>query len=76
MTASRPEIRLLTRCEAAIYREVRLQGLKQNPEAFSSTFERESAMPLSWFEERIVKEERLRRLRRRRMARRGPLLAA
>jgi ribosomal protein S18 acetylase RimI-like enzyme len=55
VTASHPEIRLLTRCEAAIYREIRLEGLKQNSEAFSSTFERESAMPLSWFEERIVK---------------------
>jgi ribosomal protein S18 acetylase RimI-like enzyme len=55
VTASHPEIRLLTPREAAIYREVRLEGLKQNSEAFSSTFERESAMPLSWFEERIVK---------------------
>jgi ribosomal protein S18 acetylase RimI-like enzyme len=55
MTAKyQPVIRLLTPAEAAVYRDVRLQGLKLHPEAFSSTFERESEKPLSWFEDRIT----------------------
>ena len=49
------EIRLLTPDDAAAYRDIRLEGLRQDPDAFASTFERESAMPLSWFAERIVK---------------------
>jgi RimJ/RimL family protein N-acetyltransferase len=53
--ANHPEIRLLTPGEAALYRDIRLEGLKRDPSAFSSTFERENAMPLEWFEERIVK---------------------
>jgi hypothetical protein len=54
MIASHPEIRLLTPGEAALYRDIRLEALKRDPDAFSSTFERENAMPLKWFEERIV----------------------
>ena len=54
MTTS-PDIRLLTPADAPAYRDIRLDGLKQAPQAFSSTFEREEAMPLAWFEERIVK---------------------
>jgi RimJ/RimL family protein N-acetyltransferase len=49
-----PEIRLLTADDAERYRDIRLEGLRQNPEAFASTFERESAMPLAWFAERIA----------------------
>jgi ribosomal protein S18 acetylase RimI-like enzyme len=52
---SPPEIRLLTPADAPVYRDIRLEGLKTNPEAFGSTFDREDAMPLSWFEERIPK---------------------
>ena len=48
-------IRLLTPDESALYRDIRLEGLQQDPDAFSSTFAQESAMPLSWFAERIVK---------------------
>ena len=48
------EIRLLTRTDSALYRDIRLDGLRQDPDAFASTFERESAMPLAWFAERIV----------------------
>jgi ribosomal protein S18 acetylase RimI-like enzyme len=56
VTAAPPaEIRLLTPDEAALYRDIRLEGLRHDPDAFSSTFERESAMPLAWFAERIVK---------------------
>jgi RimJ/RimL family protein N-acetyltransferase len=50
-----PEVRLLTPAETRPYRDIRLEGLRQNPEAFSSTFERESVMPLAWFEERLTK---------------------
>ncbi len=49
------EIRLLTPDEAALYRDIRLEGLQRDPDAFASTFERENAMPLSWFAERIAK---------------------
>jgi RimJ/RimL family protein N-acetyltransferase len=48
------EIRLLTPDDAALYRDIRLEGLRRDPDAFSSTFEHESAMPLVWFAERIV----------------------
>jgi len=44
------QIRRLETSDAALYREIRLEALKQNPEAFGSTFERENAQPLSWFE--------------------------
>jgi RimJ/RimL family protein N-acetyltransferase len=46
----RAQIRRLERADAALYREIRLEALQKNPEAFGSTFERESAQPLSWFE--------------------------
>ena len=48
-------IRLLAPDDAALYRDIRLEGLRQDPDAFASTYERESAMPLAWFAERIVK---------------------
>jgi RimJ/RimL family protein N-acetyltransferase len=54
-TKHQPQIRLLTPADAALYRDIRLEGLKQHPEAFSSTFDRESEMPHSWFEERITR---------------------
>ena len=50
-----PLIRLLTPSGAIAYRDIRLEGLQHDPDAFSSTFERESAMQLDWFAERIVK---------------------
>jgi ribosomal protein S18 acetylase RimI-like enzyme len=49
-----PQIRLLTPSDALAYRDIRLEGLQLDSTAFSSTFERESAMPLNWFAERIV----------------------
>ena len=48
------EIRLLTPDDAELYRDIRLEGLQCDPDAFSSTFEHERAMPLVWFAERIV----------------------
>jgi RimJ/RimL family protein N-acetyltransferase len=44
------QIRRLETSEAALYRDIRLEALKRNPEAFASTFEKENAQPLSWFE--------------------------
>jgi RimJ/RimL family protein N-acetyltransferase len=52
-----PQIRLLVGADAAVYRNVRLEGLKQNPEAFGSSFEHENDKPLAWFEERIAQSE-------------------
>jgi ribosomal protein S18 acetylase RimI-like enzyme len=47
-------IRLLTTADAARYRDIRLEGLRLHPEAFSSTFEQENEQPLPWFEDRIT----------------------
>ncbi|MBW7970327.1 GNAT family N-acetyltransferase [Bradyrhizobium sp. BR 10289] len=47
-------IRLLTPADAALYRPIRLEALANNPEAFTSTFEREQDKPLAWFEERLA----------------------
>ena len=51
MTTDRSlQIRRLEPSDAALYREIRLEGLRRSPEAFGSTFEKEDAQPLSWFE--------------------------
>jgi RimJ/RimL family protein N-acetyltransferase len=49
-----PKIRLLTCSDAPAYRDIRLEGLRQNPEAFASTFEDERDRPLDWFRELIT----------------------
>jgi RimJ/RimL family protein N-acetyltransferase len=46
-------IRQLTPADAALYRSIRLEGLKQSPEAFGSTFEVEFTKPLAWFFDRL-----------------------
>jgi RimJ/RimL family protein N-acetyltransferase len=39
--------------DAALYRDIRLEALRANPEAFGSTFEIENALSLSWFFDRL-----------------------
>ena len=53
MNAGCIEIRRLTPADAIIYREIRLAGLRDSPEAFGSTFVRESTQPLAWFCDRL-----------------------
>ncbi len=53
MNAARIEIRRLTSADVVAYRELRLAALKDRPEAFGSTLERESAEPLAWFRNRL-----------------------
>jgi RimJ/RimL family protein N-acetyltransferase len=55
LNAARIEVRRLTSEDAAAYREIRLAGLSDCPEAFGSTFERESVEPLAWFRGRLGK---------------------
>jgi RimJ/RimL family protein N-acetyltransferase len=47
------EIRHLKPADVVAYRDMRLAALRESPEAFGSTFERESAQPLAWFHDRL-----------------------
>jgi RimJ/RimL family protein N-acetyltransferase len=46
-------IRQLTPGDVALYRSIRLEGLKESPEAFGSTFDAEFTKPLAWFFDRL-----------------------
>ena len=46
-------IRRLRAGDAARYRALRLEGLRDSPEAFGSSFEEEAAMPPDWFAARL-----------------------
>src|SRR3979490_1701732 len=61
MGAAHIEIRRLTQADADVLliRDIRLEALKANPEAFGSTFEIEDAQPLSWFSARLGSSELL-----------------
>jgi RimJ/RimL family protein N-acetyltransferase len=50
---ARIEVRGLLPADSASYRRIRLEALRSAPEAFGSTFEAESAEPLSWFAARL-----------------------
>ena len=50
-------LRLLTPADAALYRSIRLAGLKESPEAFGSSFETEFTKPLAWFFDRLSSSE-------------------
>jgi len=45
-------LRLLSEEDAADYRELRLEGLKNNPQSFGTSYEEEADKPVSWFAER------------------------
>ena len=47
------EIRRLGPESAAVYRELRLRGLKEHPEAFTSSYEEDAAKPLAAMERRL-----------------------
>jgi RimJ/RimL family protein N-acetyltransferase len=47
------KVRRLKADDVADYRELRLEGLKRHPEAFGSSWEDESAKPVSWWAERL-----------------------
>jgi RimJ/RimL family protein N-acetyltransferase len=49
------QIRRLEPSDAALFREIRLEALRLNPEAFGSAFEEENVQPLSWFEAALVR---------------------
>ena len=56
MSAAQIEIRRLTPTDSADvsrYRDIRLEALRDSPEAFGSSFEAESAQPASWFADRL-----------------------
>jgi RimJ/RimL family protein N-acetyltransferase len=54
MTGEPIDIRRLLPSEAELYREVRLEGLRDSPDAFGSTHEREAAEPIEWFAQRLA----------------------
>ncbi|HZS02139.1 MAG TPA: GNAT family N-acetyltransferase [Chloroflexota bacterium] len=47
------EIRQLTHADAAEYRQLRLRGLREDPEAFGTTYDEELARPLTLIQERL-----------------------
>ena len=53
MDAAHIQIRRLTPTDGVLYREIRLEALRCNPEAYGSTFEAENALPLTWFADRL-----------------------
>ena len=55
MSAAHMEIQRLTQADAdvVLYRDIRLEALKADPEAFGSTFEIENSQPLTWFSDRL-----------------------
>ena len=62
-------IRRLSPEDAALFRDIRLEGLRRDPDAFSSTFEDESGKELSFFAERLDRLGRVRCVSRRGTAR-------
>jgi len=47
------KVRRLEAGDAAVYRELRLEGLSDQPEAFGASWEDESVKPASWWTERL-----------------------
>src|SRR5262245_44237767 len=53
----KPQIRRLMPADARLFREIRLEALRQVPEAFGSTFEQECSQSLAQFEEVLAKAD-------------------
>jgi ribosomal protein S18 acetylase RimI-like enzyme len=53
------QIRPLTAADGSLFREIRLEALRSNPEAFGSTFEMESVQNLDFFSARLRTSEML-----------------
>jgi ribosomal protein S18 acetylase RimI-like enzyme len=51
------EIRLLEEADAALYQELRLRALKDHPDSFGSTYEKEETYSLETIKERIKSSE-------------------
>jgi RimJ/RimL family protein N-acetyltransferase len=47
------QTRRLSSTDADLFREIRLEALRCNPEAYGSTFEAEDARPLTWFADQL-----------------------
>jgi ribosomal protein S18 acetylase RimI-like enzyme len=54
MTIASSDLRRLAPDDAALYRDIRLEGLADSPDAFSSTLEAEEERPLEAFAERLA----------------------
>jgi ribosomal protein S18 acetylase RimI-like enzyme len=54
MTIAPSDLRRLAPDDAALYRDIRLEGLADSPDAFSSTLEAEEERPLEAFAERLA----------------------
>jgi RimJ/RimL family protein N-acetyltransferase len=54
MDTSEIQVRRLAPSDGGAYREIRLEALRLNPEAFGSTFDAESDRPLEHFSERVA----------------------
>jgi ribosomal protein S18 acetylase RimI-like enzyme len=54
MDTSTIGVRRLAASQGDVYREIRLEALRLNPESFGSTFESESVRPLEHFSERVA----------------------
>ena len=46
-------VRRLSSSDAVSYRDLRLDGLREHPEAFGASWEEEGAQPLAWFADRL-----------------------
>ena len=53
------EIRQLTAADAEVYRDLRLEGLQTNPEAFGASFEEEMDLSIESFASRLKGQEHL-----------------
>ncbi len=53
MSAFQVEVRRLLPADAAIFRDIRLEGLRLRPDAFGSTLAEESGEPVAWFAEQL-----------------------